>query len=82
MTTTATPWGLSRMKPFPATTAMPCTGIVLDPRTQTARWLTEDGSEIPAMDKHRASETSQETNTSTSLDGNRDEGHDQSGDSD
>jgi putative ATP-grasp target RiPP len=54
----------------------------MDPRTQTGRWLTEDGSEVPVMDRHKASETSNETTTSTSLDGNRDEGSDQSGDSD
>ncbi|MER7984172.1 putative ATP-grasp-modified RiPP [Streptomyces noursei] len=82
MTTTLAPWGLDRMRAFPTATVVPCTRIVLDPRTQTARWLAEDGSELPVMDKHKASETSKETSTATSLDGNRDEGHDQSGDSD
>ncbi|GAA2664844.1 putative ATP-grasp-modified RiPP [Streptomyces lunalinharesii] len=82
MTTTPASWGLDRMQSFPSTTVMPCTRIVLDPRTQTARWLAEDGSALPVMDKHKASETSKETSTATSLDGNRDEGHDQSADSD
>ncbi|MEU7182742.1 MULTISPECIES: putative ATP-grasp-modified RiPP [Streptomyces] len=80
--TTLPPWGLGRMRPFPRTARLPYSDIVLDPHTQTGRWLSSDGHEVPVMDKHKASETSNETTTSTSLDGNRDEGSDQSGDSD
>lgn len=83
MTTTAVaPWGLSRMKPFPASTVLACAAIVLDPDSQTGRWIAEGGDGLPMMDRHKRSETSQETSTKTSLDGNPDQGSDQSGDSD
>lgn len=83
MTTTAVaPWGLTRMKPFPASTVLPCAAIVLDPDSQTGRWIIEPGNGIPTMNRHKRSETSKETSTKTSLDGNPDQGSDQSGDSD
>ncbi|MGW7004257.1 putative ATP-grasp-modified RiPP [Streptomyces sp. NPDC054933] len=80
--TEAAPWGVRRMKPFPADAVVPETRVVLDPETQTGRWLTEDGTTLPAWDRHKKSETSKETNTRTSLDGNSDQGKDQQGDSD
>lgn len=83
MTTTAVaPWGLTRMKPFPASTVLPCATVVLDPDSQTGQWIAEDSNGLPVMDRHKRSETSKETSTKTSLDGNPDQGSDQSGDSD
>ncbi|MGI5403026.1 putative ATP-grasp-modified RiPP [Streptomyces sp. CA-135486] len=83
MTTTAVaPWGLTRMKPFPASTVLPCAAIVLDPDAQTGQWITKAGDGLPMWDRHKRSETSKETSTKTSLDGNSDQGSDQSGDSD
>lgn len=70
------------MKPFPASAVVPETRVVLDPETQTGRWLAEDGATLPAWDRHKKSETSKETKTGTSLDGNSDQGSDQQGDSD
>lgn len=78
----ATPWGLTRMKPFPRGPQVPDHTIVLDPETQTGRWLNEDGSVAPVTDKHKKSMTSKETRTRTSMDGNPDEGHDQESDTD
>lgn len=77
-----TPWGLMRMKPFPRGPQLPGLTIVLDPETQTGRWLGEDGVLVPVMDKHKKSGTSSETKPRTSLDGNTDEGSDQESDTD
>lgn len=82
LATEPTPWGIRRMKPFPGGAIVPETRVVLDPVTQTGRWLTEDGAALPALDKHKRSETSKETSTRTSLDGNSDQGGDQEGDTD
>lgn len=79
---TSIPWGLRRMRPFPSDAVLPPTRIVLDPQTQTGRWLAEDGTTLPALDRHKRSETSRETSTRTSLDGNSDAGTDQEGDTD
>ncbi|GAA2137994.1 putative ATP-grasp-modified RiPP [Streptomyces synnematoformans] len=76
------PWGLTRMRPYPATAVLPAVEIVLDPDTQTGRWSDAGGTPVPAMDRHKRSETSRETSTRTSLDGNTDQGSDQEGDSD
>lgn len=76
------PWGLSRMKPFPATAVLDAATVVLDPKSQTGRWIGPDSRGVPSMDRHKRSETAKETNTRTSLDGNTDEGSDQAGDSD
>lgn len=76
------PWGLRRMRPFPATEVLPAATAVLDPVSQTVRWLGSDGREMPADARHKRSETSKETTTRTSLDGNPDQGTDQDGDTD
>jgi putative ATP-grasp target RiPP len=78
----ALPWGLTRMAPFPEEAPAPAPHIVLDPVTQSARWLNCDGAELPAWERHKKSETARETSTRTSLDGTSDQGSDQSGDSD
>ncbi|WP_311039869.1 putative ATP-grasp-modified RiPP [Streptomyces luomodiensis] len=76
------PWGLTRMKPFPSGAHLPHATVVLDPETQTGCWSVEDGDLAPVAAKHKRSETSKETKPKTSLDGNTDEGSDQSGDND
>ncbi|MDT0378396.1 putative ATP-grasp-modified RiPP [Streptomyces sp. DSM 42041] len=76
------PWGLSRMKPYPPAAVLPRVGVLLDPDTQTAQWIGEDGAPLPASARHKRSETANETKTKTSSDGIPDEGHDQSGDTD
>jgi putative ATP-grasp target RiPP len=70
------------MRPFPAVAVLDAAAVVLDPETQTGRWIGRDGLAAPALTRHKRSETSQETNTKTSLDGNTDQGSDQSGDTD
>ena len=79
---TTIPWGVTRMRPYPAAVVLPAATVVLDPTTQTGRWIGPDGLDIPVMDKHKKSETSNETKMKTSLDGEPDEGSDQEGDSD
>ncbi|MBQ1158476.1 putative ATP-grasp-modified RiPP [Streptomyces sp. A73] len=81
MRESVTPWGLTRMQPYPRTVVLPAAEVVLDPVTQTGRWVGPDGLEAPTA-RHKRSETSKETSTKTSLDGNTDEGSDQEGDSD
>ncbi|TWV42676.1 putative ATP-grasp-modified RiPP [Streptomyces misionensis] len=77
-----TPWGVGRMRPFPATAVLPAASMVLNAETQTADWSAPDDVPVLAMDRHRRSETSKETSTQTSLDGTPDQGSDQAGDSD
>ncbi|MFJ6071694.1 putative ATP-grasp-modified RiPP [Streptomyces sp. NPDC093065] len=76
------PWGLTRMKPFPVTALLAAATAVLDADRQVGRWIGPDGLDVPALDRHKRSETSKETKTKTSMDGTQDEGSDQSGDSD
>ena len=78
------PWGLRRMRPFLAVIELGKATIVLDPDSQIGRWIGSDGLDVPMMDRHKRSETSRETTTKTSLDGdsNADEGSDQQGDND
>jgi putative ATP-grasp target RiPP len=67
------------MRPYPETVVLPAARLTLDPATQTGRWK---GTGVTTMDRHKRSETSNETKTQTSSDGNMDEGSDQSGDAD
>jgi putative ATP-grasp target RiPP len=76
------PWGVDRMRPFPKAAVLPAARAVLDAETQTVLWADPEGNPLPAMDKHKRSETSSETSTQTSSDGNSDQGSDQSGDTD
>jgi putative ATP-grasp target RiPP len=76
------PWGVSRMRPYPETIALPAAEIVLDPATQTGRWTDPDGIDVPVTIRHKRSETNRETHTKTSLDGTPDQGSDQEGDTD
>jgi len=74
------PWGLTRMRRFPASAVVAASTIVLDPESQTGVWSGPEGP--PGMARHKRSETSKETTTRTSLDGGPDEGSDQAGDTD
>ncbi|EFL25434.1 hypothetical protein SSOG_05148 [Streptomyces himastatinicus ATCC 53653] len=76
------PWGLTRMRPYPEAVVLPAAQVALDPGTQTGRWVDSDGLGVPFTGKHKRSETSKETQTKTSLDGNPDQGSDQEGDTD
>lgn len=78
----AVPWGLTRMRPYPEAMVLPAAEVVLDSETQTGRWVGSDGLGMPLTGKHKRSETSKETQTKTSLDGNPDQGSDQEGDTD
>ncbi|MFF8731286.1 putative ATP-grasp-modified RiPP [Streptomyces sp. NPDC015171] len=76
------PWGVGRMRPYPAAAVLPDARPVLDPDTQVTAWVDPDGAPLAMEAKHKRSETSQETSTKTSLDGTPDQGSDQNGDSD
>ncbi|QHC30115.1 putative ATP-grasp-modified RiPP [Streptomyces sp. HF10] len=76
------PWGLGRMRPYPAAAVLPAARPVLDPGTQVPVWAAPDGTPLPVEARHKRSETSQETSTKTSLDGTPDQGSDQNGDAD
>ncbi|MYS44058.1 putative ATP-grasp-modified RiPP [Streptomyces sp. SID5998] len=78
----AEPWGLGRMRPYPAAAVLPAVRPVLDPHTQVPVWVGPDGGSLTVEAKHKRSQTSQETSTKTSLDGTPDQGSDQNGDSD
>ncbi|WP_267134390.1 putative ATP-grasp-modified RiPP [Streptomyces sp. WAC 00631] len=70
------------MRPFPVTAVVTPAAVVLDPESQTGRWIAPDGLPLPSLDRHKRSETSKETKTRTSSDGTADEGSDQEGDTD
>ncbi|MET9294447.1 putative ATP-grasp-modified RiPP [Streptomyces sp. NPDC003077] len=79
---TVAPWGLSRMRPYPRSVVVPTT-LELDAERQIAVYRGPDGRLVPVLDKHKASETSNETDVTTSGDGQDwDQGSDQEGDSD
>ncbi|MFD7546127.1 putative ATP-grasp-modified RiPP [Streptomyces sp. NPDC059578] len=75
------PWGLTRMRPYPDVVSVPPGRAVVDPESQTGVWLDPDGPTVPSV-RHRRSRTWAETKPKTSLDGTKDEGHDQDGDTD
>ncbi|MFJ6657671.1 putative ATP-grasp-modified RiPP [Streptomyces sp. NPDC091377] len=80
---TVKPYGLTRMKPFPGSTATEeAATAVLDPDTQTAIWTGTDAHGLPTLDRHKRSQTVKETRTQTSLDSTPDEGSDQQGEQD
>ncbi|MFJ3552392.1 putative ATP-grasp-modified RiPP [Streptomyces sp. NPDC090114] len=79
---TARPWGLTRMKPFPTAAVLTAATVVLDADRQVGRWIGPDGLDVPELDRHKRSETCNETKTRTSMDGTTDEGSDQQGDGD
>ncbi|MFY4719243.1 putative ATP-grasp-modified RiPP [Streptomyces sp. LaBMicrA B280] len=76
------PWGLGRMRPYPAAAVLPAARPFLDPGTQVPAWVAPDGTPLAVETRHKRSETSRETSTKTSLDGTPDQGSDQNGDTD
>lgn len=80
--TNSAPWGIRRMRPFPVSAVLNGGHVELDAAMQTGRWPADDGSAVPVLDRHKRSETSKETSTRTSHDGDSDAGSDQEGDSD
>ncbi|QDY77494.1 putative ATP-grasp-modified RiPP [Streptomyces qinzhouensis] len=75
------PWGLTRMRPFPAVAVVSVRAVGLDPLTQTAIYEDAAGHRLE-MGKHSATHRCVETKTQTSRgDGsgpsNVDQGHDQ-----
>ncbi|MCP9209236.1 putative ATP-grasp-modified RiPP [Streptomyces cucumeris] len=82
---TRTPWGLTRMEPYPTLVKVTGTAIALAPDTQTTVYGDAQGRRVE-MGKHGTG-TGKETRTRTSQgDGNgpsnADEGHDQESDQD
>ena len=77
-----TPFGLTLMRPYPDTETVPLPVVEIDPVTQVGLWFDVNGQPMSPDAKHRKSETNKETATKTSLDGNTDQGSDQSGDTD
>ncbi|MFI6281675.1 putative ATP-grasp-modified RiPP [Streptomyces sp. NPDC050988] len=73
---------MTRMRPYPEAAVLPAAEVILDPVTQTCRWVGSDGLDMPLTSKHQKSETSKETKTKASLDGGPDEGSDQEEDAD
>ncbi|MEU5834032.1 putative ATP-grasp-modified RiPP [Streptomyces diacarni] len=51
------------MQPYPQTVVFPAARVVLDPVTQTSRWLSPEGTDLLTA-RHKRSETSQETSQS------------------
>lgn len=82
MTGSPVPWGVTRMRRYPDAVVLPAATATVDPVTQTGRWIGTDGIPLPATARHKRSETSKETKTRTSPDGNPDQGSDQEGDTD
>lgn len=76
------PWGLRRMRPYPAAAVLSAARPILDSHTQVPEWTGPDGAPLTVEARHKRSETSQETSTKTSLDGAPDQGSDQNGDTD
>jgi putative ATP-grasp target RiPP len=76
------PWGLTRMRPYPEETVLLAAEIVLDPVTQTGRWIGMADESGLLTARHKRSETNKETRTRTSPDGAPDQGSDQEGDTD
>lgn len=69
------PWGIGRLAPYPVTVKQPFTTITIDPTTQTGVFY-DHLSQVVEMGKHGTS-SGTETSTSTNLDSQPDQGHDQ-----
>lgn len=76
--TTARPWGVGRLAPYPTTIARPHATVSIDPETQLGTFLDHAGR-VVEMGKHGTS-SGTETSTSTSSDGQH--GNDQGSDQD
>ncbi|MEU1149200.1 putative ATP-grasp-modified RiPP [Streptomyces sp. NPDC005863] len=73
--TTASPWGLGRLAPYPTTTHRPHATIAIDPATQLGVFRDRAGL-VVEMGKHGTS-SGTETSTTTNSDSKNDQGSDQ-----
>jgi putative ATP-grasp target RiPP len=71
----ARPWGIGRLAPYPTTARLPFTTVTIDPTTQTGVFYDRSG-QVVEMGKHGTSSATG-TSTSTNLDSQPDQGHDQ-----
>ncbi len=71
----ARPWGIGRLAPYPTTAQLPFTTVTVDPTTQTGVFYDHSGR-VVEMGKHGTSSATG-TSTSTNLDSQPDQGHDQ-----
>lgn len=69
------PWGLDRLRPYPAIVKLPFVTVVIDPTSQTGVFRDHLGQKVE-MGKHGTSSAT-ETATATNLDSQPDQGHDQ-----
>ncbi|MFE9117255.1 putative ATP-grasp-modified RiPP [Streptomyces sp. NPDC007172] len=73
--TTARPWGIGRLAPYPTTTYRPHATVTIDPATQLGVFRDHSGL-VVEMGKHGTS-SGTETSTTTNSDSKNDQGHDQ-----
>ncbi|WP_372409177.1 putative ATP-grasp-modified RiPP [Streptomyces luteireticuli] len=79
--TTVRPWGISRMRPYPATHQQPFATVTIDPETQTGVY--RDGAgHVMEMGKHGSSKGTETQPQSTNLDSRNDTDHDQDSEQD
>ncbi|MEV2215403.1 putative ATP-grasp-modified RiPP [Streptomyces sp. NPDC050997] len=72
---TSRPWGARRLAPYPTAAKLPFTTVTIDPTTQTGVFCDASG-QVVEMGKHGTSSATG-TSTSTNLDSQPDQGHDQ-----
>ncbi|TVL90050.1 putative ATP-grasp-modified RiPP [Streptomyces sp. SAJ15] len=73
--TATRPWGASRLAPYPTTVCRPHATVEVDPDTQLGVFR-DRGGQVIEMGKHGTS-AGTETPTTTNLDSQPDQGHDQ-----
>lgn len=78
--TGVTPWGASRLAPYPTVTRRPDVSVTLDPDTQLGVYVHRSGTVIE-MGKHGTGKGT-ETSTVTNSDSAPDQGHDQDSEQD
>ncbi|MFG2905084.1 putative ATP-grasp-modified RiPP [Kitasatospora sp. NPDC048286] len=57
------PWGTTRMRPYPDTTPIPAVSAVIDPETQMAVFVDDQGRKVEMGAHGTSTETSAPTNT-------------------
>ncbi|MEU5424349.1 putative ATP-grasp-modified RiPP [Streptomyces olivoreticuli] len=75
------PWGISRMRPYPATCRQPYATVTIDPDTQTGVFRDRAGH-VVEMGKHGTSKGTETQPQSTNLDSRNDTDHDQDSEQD
>ncbi|GAA0392131.1 putative ATP-grasp-modified RiPP [Streptomyces luteireticuli] len=79
--TAVRPWGISRMRPYPATYQQPFATVAIDPETQTGVY--RDGAgQVVEMGKHGSNKGTETQPQSTNLDSRNDTDHDQDSEQD